>query len=525
VSSKRKNHITKLLDLGLSGIFENSKIGLEKECLRVSPDGSISQTPHPYSLGSALTNPNITTDYSESLLEFITPPLDHIGDALSYLTDIQKFVYTKLDNELLWATSMPCVIPGETSIPIAQYGESNAGKMKTVYRRGLGLRYGNVMQVIAGVHFNYSYSDKFWLAYTEVEQSKNTGQDFIAESYLAILRNLQRYGWLIPLLFGASPAVCKSFLGGQATNLKSFNENTYYERYATSLRMGDIGYTNKKEGETGVRVCYDDLEKYTDSLGRAIETRSPEYGQFGLKKDNLYQQLNTNILQIENEYYSTVRPKQILDRFEKPIHALKRRGVQYIELRSLDVNAYDPLGINENQLRWLELFMLFCLLQDSPYISAEERMEIDNNLMLVAHQGRDPQLKLSRNGKQVKLSEWASEIMHQMQGVGELMNSSHATQKYSDVLKIYNEMARHTDMTPSSIMLQDMSDNQEGFFYFASRMSHIHQQYFSALPEDQKLFDRLEKLSVSSHAEQRKIEESDSVSFEEYLDKYFKQKL
>lgn len=525
MSSNRQKHISRLRDLSSESVFENRKIGLEKECLRVSPEGSISQTPHPYTLGSALTNPSITTDYSESLLEFITPPLDHISNALSYLADIQKFVYSKLDNEILWATSMPCVIPGETSIPLAQYGHSNAGTMKTVYRRGLGLRYGNVMQVIAGVHFNYSYPDKFWLVYNQIEQSTKTGQEFVADSYFAILRNLQRYGWLIPLLFGASPAVCKSFLGGQATNLKSFNENTYYEPYATSLRMGDIGYTNKKEGETGVSVCYDDLQKYTASLGKAIETDSPEYRKFGLIKDNVYQQLNTNILQIENEYYSTVRPKQILDRFEKPIHALKRRGVKYIELRSLDVNAYDPLGINENQLRWLEVFMLFCLLQNSRYISTDERLEIDNNLMLVAHQGRKPGLQLSRKGRQVKLSEWASEIMENMQGVAEILDSNHATKKYSDVLSIYSEMVTHPDMTPSAIMLQDMSDNQEGFFHFASRMSHKHQQYFASLPEDKKLFDRLEKLSVSSHAEQRKIEEADTLSFAEYLDNYFNQQL
>ena len=365
-----ESRVKELFAHNKNGLLNDRLIGVEKESLRVSPEGRISQLEHPVSLGSALANPYITTDYSEALLEFITPPSEHIESALDFLRDSQAYVYQKLQqDEILWATSMPCVVAGESSIPIAKYGSSNAGQMKSVYRRGLGHRYGRAMQVIAGVHFNYSLPESFWPIYKELlEENELSLKDFQSEQYFCLVRNLQRYGWLIPYLFGASPAVCKSFLGGAKTNLQDFNENTYYEPYATSLRMGDIGYQNNKENETGVKACYRSLDSYVQTLQCAIETPFPEYEKIGVKVNGKYQQLNANLLQIENEYYSTVRPKQITQGNEKPIIALKKRGVQYVELRSLDVNAFDPLGINETQLRFIEIFMLFCLLSESDQI-------------------------------------------------------------------------------------------------------------------------------------------------------------
>ena len=344
-------------------IIAQSLIGLEKETLRVSHEGSLAQTAHPLALGSALTHPYITTDYSEALLEIVTPPSQDIPSVLKFLSDTQNFIYNQLDDELLWATSMPCVVAGETSIPLAKYGSSNSGLMKTVYRRGLGHRYGRVMQVIAGVHFNFSFARNFWPMFLEINDKdrKSTQQELISEKYFSLLRNLQRFGWLIPYLFGASPAVCKSFLQGKESTLLPFNNTTYYEPYATSLRMGDIGYQNNKESEVGVVADYNSLNSYIKSLQHAVETPCPEYEKIGLEVDSVYQQLNANILQIENEYYSTVRPKQITTKYEMPTEALRTRGVQYLELRSLDVNDSHPLGINEEQLYFLETLMLFCL--------------------------------------------------------------------------------------------------------------------------------------------------------------------
>jgi glutamate--cysteine ligase len=514
---------------GDGGLLKDRQIGLEKESLRVTPEGQLAQTRHPQALGSPLTHPYITTDYSEALAELVTPPLGSIQAALDFLRQTQQFVYQVLDaegdNELLWATSMPCVVAGETSIPIAQYGNSNLGIMKTVYRRGLGHRYGRVMQVIAGVHFNYSFPDSFWSVYQALEKNRQPSQDFISAAYFALIRNLQRFGWLVPYLFGASPAVCKSFLGGKPSTLDSFDQHTYYQPYATSLRMGDIGYQNNQEAEIGIKANYDSLDAYVNSLTCAIETPCERYQQLGIVVGGEYEQLNANILQIENEYYSTIRPKQIADAFEKPTHALKRRGVRYVELRSIDVNAYDPLGINEEQLRFLEAFLLFCLLCDSPLIGVQERHDIDHNELAAAHRGRDPHLFLHRNGQRITLRDWATEILVNMQGVCELLDSGHATRPYAASLAAQLDKVREPDSTPSARMLAEMRERGEGFFQFAMRMSRQHQDCFRQLPPVSEPVVDFRQLAEQSWQRHRQQEEAEREPFADYLQRYLAQTL
>ena len=521
--TKLQKRLNWLVNLNHRHLFDNSAIGLEKESLRVNSEGSIAQSPHPAQFGSALTHPFITTDYSEALIEFVTPPKNSINDALSFLRDAQQFVYRNLDNELLWATSMPCVVAGETSIPLAEYGSSNTGMMKHVYRRGLGYRYGRVMQVIAGVHFNYSLPSEFWPLYSELENNTLALQDFTSESYMGLIRNLQRFGWLIPYLFGASPAICKSFLGDASTSLENFDQYTYYGRYATSLRMGDIGYQNNKENEHGVKANYDSLQKYVESLITATETPCPDYEKIGILVDGEYRQLNANILQIENEYYSTVRPKQILNGNEKPSLALKRRGIAYIELRSLDVNAFDPLGINERQLQFLEAFLVFCLLHESPSLTAQEAVEIDENELLTAHQGRDPELKLTRNGKKILLHDWALEICSEMDGICGLLDANLPSKPYKRSLDSQRDKVVSPELTPSARMLEEMRVNQEPFFLFAKRMSNIHQHFFLNCPvteSQEKFFTEASNKSVEDKLAR---ESADDHDFTEYLKRYFAQ--
>jgi glutamate--cysteine ligase len=496
---------------------------LEKESLRVSPDGSIAQTPHPRALGSALTHPFITTDYSEALLEFITPPLPALDQALAFLRDTHQFVYHHLGEEYLWATSMPCVVAGEQSIPIAQYGESNAGMMKTVYRRGLGHRYGRMMQVIAGVHFNYSVPAEFWPIYRELEQSTAPLQSFISQSYFQMIRNLLRLGWLIPYLFGASPAICKTFLEGQPTRLDAFDPYTYYEPFATSLRMGDIGYQNSQEVSTGIRANYDSLDAYVASLTRAIGTPCPDYQKIGVVINGAWEQLNANILQIENEYYSTVRPKQLVEGMEKPTLALKRRGVRYVELRSLDVNAFDPLGISEEQLLFLEAFMLFCLLSDSPPIAGQERRAIDSNQELTAHYGRDPQLKLQRNGRSILLREWAEQTLDVMSGIFELLERASGHSGYRASLAEQRARVRDPERTPSARMLEEMRTTGESFHQFAKRMSLKHGRYFNSLPVPEAHYQMLDREARRSLATQQEMEAAEQPDFGQFLERYFSQ--
>ena len=521
MSSISEQRLTRLVNAGQRGLLKGGRIGIEKEALRVSPDGRIAQTPHPPALGSALTHPYITTDYSEALLEFITPPLTDLRESLQFLSDIHRFVYDQLGDELLWAASMPCVIEGENSIPVARYGKSNAGMMKYVYRLGLGYRYGRIMQVIAGVHFNYSLPRAFWPVFQEHEQDTRALQAFISDSYFCLIRNLQRFGWLILYLFGSSPAVCKSFLAGRATGLAEFDADTYFEPYATSLRMSDIGYKNKHRA--GVQISYSNLDAYINSLTQAIETPYPEYEQIGVKVNGAYRQLNTNVLQIENEYYSSMRPKRVPKDNEKPTLALKRRGVEYVELRSIDVGAFDPTGVNEEQLRFLEAFLLFCLVHESPPIGADERKAIDANQLTAAIRGRDPAVVLQRNGHTQRLKAWAAEITESMQGISELLDEGEPDRPYTKALALQQEAIRDADRTPSARVLAEMRDARENFFQFAMRLSRQHKAYFKTLPpEDAKQQYFIEE-AEKSWQRQLDIEATDHISFDEYLRQYFAQ--
>lgn len=526
LSPMLENHLTKRLtglqNAGQEQLLHRCRKGLEKETLRVSLAGDIARTPHPPALGSALTNPYITTDYSEALLEFITPPFTDIRETLRFLGDIHRFVYDRIDDELLWATSMPCVVArGEQGIPIARYGSSNIGTMKHVYRRGLGYRYGKVMQVISGIHFNFSMADEFWPVFQSIEDNNQTLQDFISESYLRLIRNQQRFGWLVLYLFGASPAICKSFMAGRETHLAEFDASTYYGPFATSLRMSDIGYSNKIDAKCSLRVSYNNLDEYIDTLTQAIETPCRDYADIGVKVDGEYRQLNANILQIENEYYSTMRPKQIPHKGEKPTRALRRRGVQYVELRSVDINPFEPTGINETQMRFLEAFLIFCLLHDSPTIDADEREEINYNQITTAVQGRDPAIRLRRNEKALSLKTWALELCDKMQGICELLDGKRPGRPYTKALELQRELILDVEKTPSARVLAEMRETGEAFFHFAKRISLGHQSYFKNLPLNVERMRFLSEEAEASLKRQADIEASDDVSFDDFLRRYF----
>lgn len=519
--------LNKIEEKGFTSLLKNSLTGLEKESLRVNSEGNISQTDHPNVLGSALKNPWITTDYAEAMLELITPPCDRAFKSLDFLLDVETFVYQHLDNELLWTSSMPCVIRGEEDITIAKYGTSNAGKMKSVYRQGLAERYGKIMQVISGIHFNYSVATEFWPAFQEVEGDTGSQQDFINNRYMGMTRNIQRYGWIIPYLFGTSPAVCKSFLAGipHPQSMKEFKEFTYYEPYGTSLRMGDIGYTNHKEDDRGIKASYNSLDEYIASLRCAINTPHKEYEDIGLKQGDEYLQLNTNILQIENEYYSSVRPKQILDGFEKPTDALERRGIQYVELRSVDINSFRPAGMTHQQLYFLEMFMMFCLLQDSPEITEDEAKEIDTNQSLVAHQGRKPNLQLSRNGKDVSLKNWATDVLDEMSGVANILNKAHDETCYAKALSGQKELIEDPSKTPSAMVLDDIMQRDGSYYHFAKRKSEEHRDYFLQRKLETEIQKNIELVAKKSLQQQRNTEKENSMDFDTFLQKYFDNQL
>ncbi|MEB4592496.1 glutamate--cysteine ligase [Candidatus Thiothrix sp. Deng01] len=502
--------------------LKNARTGLEKESLRVASNGQLSQRDHPKALGSALTHPWITTDYSEALLELITPPQERAAQSLDFLLNVETFVYQQLGDELLWTTSMPCALNGEDSIRIAEYGNSNAGRMKHIYRQGLAWRYGKTMQVIAGIHFNYSIDEAFWRPWQEMQGDSGSLREFRDAQYMALVRNLQRYGWLIIYLFGSSPAICKSFLGDRAMpeGMEEFNQYTLYEPFGASLRMGNIGYTNSKESKTGVKVCYNTLETYVRSLRHAIATPCPKYAEIGVKVEGEYRQLNANILQIENEYYSTVRPKQPLEGFEKPTDALESRGIAYVELRSIDVNAFHPAGISRRQLFFLEVFMHFCLLQESPLVTADEFYAINHNQMLTAHHGRSPETRLDCLGNSVLLRDKARELLEAMRPVAEMLNAVHDEDCYTDCLDSQAQLAWNPDLTPSARMLEIMRDRQESFFAFASRKSQEHRDYFLHRQLTPELNLEFQRLAEQSLARQEALERGPEMDFDSFLQAY-----
>jgi len=494
--------------------------GVEKESLRIAPDGNLSSNAHPAELGSALTNRYITTDFSEALLEFVTPAYETTWEALQCVCDIHQFTYSQLDNELLWSASMPCLIPKDEDIPLAQYGPSNVGRMKTIYRRGLGHRYGRQMQVIAGVHFNYSLPAEFWPAYRQVLGVDQGMGEFRSVQYLNLIRNFRRMGWLVLYLFGASPALCKSFAGGAVSSLKSLNTDTYFEPHGTSLRMSDLGYSNQNQSK--INISLNSLDDYVSDLSNAICTPEPAYEEIGVKVDGEYRQLNANLLQIENEYYSPVRPKRVARSGEQPTAALRRDGIEYVEIRSLDINPFDPAGINQNTMRFVEAFLIYCLLEESPYLDDEALEELTRNHSGTAKHGRDPDFRLLRDGMPVSLRAWATEILSGVLSVAEVIDRHDANESYVDAVRLMQKAVDNVDETPSARVLADLEETQSSFYEYTFALAKGHSDYFAAItPLDETRTAVFEKEVADSLIRQREIEAADDISLDQYLQRYF----
>ena len=512
--------IARLRDKSHASTLRESRIGLEKESLRVNREGHIAQTPHPRALGSALTHPYITTDFSEALLEFVTPPFSSIRETLQFLDHIHQFTYQHLEPEVLWCASMPCMVRGDASVPIADYGRSNVGLMKHAYRKGLSHRYGRVMQTISGIHFNYSLPDNFWRK-LHPRQGARALRATISDRYFGCVRNFQRYGWLVPLLFGSSPAVCKSFLPEGTKGFEVFDGGTLFMPHATSLRMSDVGY--KSSVQSSLRIDDSTLESYVDSLTQAIETTHPEYEAIGVKVDGEYRQLNANQLQIENEFYSFIRPKQITRSGEKPTLALRRRGVRYVEVRALDVNPFERLGVSEECMLIVEALVLFCSLHPSPAISADERVRLDANQVHVTTRGRDPKLEIDMGDGPSPIFVQANALLEALEPVCALLDEAHGSERYRCALKNQQGAIDDPSLLPSAQVLASMQRDGTSFFRFAMDMSLAHRDHFHAQQLSDTQNDMFEQESAQSLIQQREIEAGDSITFDEYLRRYFAQ--
>lgn len=490
--------------------------GIEKESLRVYEDGHISLGSHPAALGSSLANPYITTDFSESLLEFITPAYSDIDECLETLENIHRFTLQNLENdEMLWVSSMPCPLGSAEDIPIAQYGSSNIGKLKTLYRHGLSNRYGKLMQIISGIHYNFSMPESFWQPYQKMCGHKGELKDFKTEKYLHLIRNFHRYSWLLIYLFGASPAACKCFVQGREHNLQQLDDYSLYLPNATCLRMGNLGY--KSEAQKSLFVCYDELSSYVDCLNEAMHSSYPEYESMGQKENGEYKQLNTNLLQLENEFYSTIRPKRVVKSGQRPLQALTEGGIEYIEVRALDLNPYLPLGIDAEQSRFLDSFLLHCLLGESPESNKQEFFEVADNIAKVVEQGRDQELTLKLQGNSKKLTDWAGEILDQVSNAASILDHINSNSNYMNSLGAQSAKVANPELTPSGRILKDMQKDGLSFFEFSMQQSRIHRDHLQNNGLNEATIKLMRETAVKSIQQQAEIEQQDTIDFDKYL--------
>ena len=479
--------------------------GIEKESLRAQPDGALALTPHPLPLGAALTHPHITTDFSESQLELITGVHQGVEAALEELTQVHQFTYRVLDaagDERLWVSSMPCGLPTDETIPVGRYGSSNVGRAKSVYRMGLSHRYGRRMQTISGIHYNWSLP--------------GVGSD----QYFGLIRNFRRHAFLLLYLFGASPALCSSFVAGRSHELQALGEGTMHMPHGTSLRMGRLGY--QSDAQASLAVSYNSLEGYGASLQDALTRPWPAYEAIGIR--NLggdYNQLATSLLQIENEFYGTIRPKRVIYPGERPLHALRERGVEYVEVRLMDLDPFEPVGINAQTMRFLDVFLLHCLLSESPDDTPQEIAELAHNQHLTAARGREPGLRLQRAGREVTLTAWGAELVAQCAPIAEALDAVHGGTQYGDALRAALAALDDPDSLPSARVLAAMSASHgDSFTSFVCAQSESTRRTLLGLPwsaAQQAQFDRMTQASIEA---QKRIEAADTLPFEIYREQY-----
>lgn len=480
--------------------------GVEKESLRALPSGGLALTPHPVGLGSALTHSQITTDFSESQVELITRAHGNVQSVLDDLTELHQFTYRVLrdaGDEMLWASSMPCGLPTDETIPLARYGSSNIGRAKSVYRMGLGHRYGRRMQTISGIHYNWSLPG---LSNTE---------------YFALIRNFRRHAFLLMTLFGASPAVCSTFVEGRPHGLQSLPSGSMYMPYGTSLRMGRLGY--QSDAQSSLAVSYNSLESYAASLQDALTRPYPAYEAIGIMNPGgEYNQLATTLLQIENEFYGTIRPKRVIRSGERPLHALRERGVEYVEVRLMDLDPFETVGINATTMRFLDVFLLHCVLSDSAQDTPNEIAALARNQHLTAAQGREPGLKLDRNGESVSLVDWGLTIIDECLPIARSIDAALATGAlHVEAVEAARRSLQHPDTLPSARVLRAMTDEHENSFVrFVRTRSVQTRDALLAMPLTPEQADRQRRMVEDSVRAQREIETSDTLPFEEFRKQY-----
>lgn len=495
--------------------------GVERETLRITSRGDLAKTVHPRFLGKPLTHPWITTDFSEISLEFITPVHTNVEYMLSFLRDLHRHTIRNLNCELIWPLSIP-YIEKKDKIEVAKYGSSNLGRFKTLYREGLKNRYGSLMQMISGVHYNFSFSKKFWKKFLQLRNFKNE-KEKISDSYCHIIRNYYRFGWIILYLFGSSPVVCALLAETQDVNLpfkKTFKGESYYLPYATSLRMSDFGYKNKSQNN--IKINFNSFRDYISSLKTLLNKPSIEFSKIGIYgKNGKYFQVNNNVLQIENELYTPIRPKSIVKNDESPSESLCNRGIEYLEIRVLDVNPFTSIGIDEFQIYFLDLFLIWCLLVDSSELSKTELEFCEINWNTVALEGRNlKKIIFLDSGKKTKTIKKIGLILFKDLFKISKIFGSIGNNKYYYVCSELVKMFKNSALTYSGRSFLPMVN--DGIKNYALKLANFYYEKLSVesyqvLKEKDFIYEK-----YNSIRKQYAIKRNDQVKFDTYLKKFYK---
>lgn len=408
--------------------------GIEKENVRVDKNGRMATTPHPGILGDKFKHPYITTDFSESQIEMITPPLDSVDKVHGFLETLHDVVTQNIGDELLWPQSLPPLLPDEEDIPLAQFGDKGVSKEK--YREVLAKRYGRERQMLTGIHYNFSLSDRLERKLIKTCCPDGNPESFREALYLKMLRNFMRYRWFLVWLFGSSPVSDPSF---KMKNLKTGEKKQVVCGHAVSIRTSSSGYTNEEE----YFVDFNSLDGFKKSVSNLVKE-----GQ----------------LITHEELYLPIRLK--FDEEEK---------ISHVEVRLLDLDPYEKAGISKNRLHLVHLFLLHCLFKDEPEVYDERQQEIaSNNQDLVACYGLKPDLKLSDfEGKEIAVYNFGREVFNEIQI---FLNKAQLSDKeeYLSALQHCEELMNGSVNRTSSEIREDIM--REGFIAFHMKQAMKYQK-------------------------------------------------
>ncbi|MCF6764530.1 glutamate--cysteine ligase [Thiotrichales bacterium 19S3-7] len=495
------------------------KRGIEREALRVTLKGNVAQSPHSKHLGEKLTHPNITVDYSEGLLELITEPFEGYTPLFNSLDSYLNFTYQNLENhELLWPMSMPPTST-EAEIQIAEFGHSNSGMMKHIYRKGLAVRYGKIMQIIAGIHYNFSFPDEFLM---QLISNSDTQEHSIAyyknKYYFRLIRKFYQNAWILLYLFGATPLIAKTSVKDKH-QLNVFDSDYYYHEHATCLRMSEFGY--QSQAQKDLHISYRDITSYVSDLIKATQIPYSKYTQLGvLDKEYGYKQLNDCILQIENEYYNPIRPKQIVHRCERPACALSKRGVSYIELRTLDINPFIAQGLDIQSAKFLDVFFLYCLLAEAPMYSKSMIQTAKANFALVANYGRNPNLKLYKN-KEILLNDWAEIILDECLSIAQKWDETNKSNDYTLAVNAQIEKLTNKDKTPSAMLINSIKQSGLNSAQWMLTKAYEHQKSTLATNLTASELTKLKREVIDSQEALKLLEAKEEGAYESYIQRYY----